>query len=288
MCMRFTFILILFFLLQACSTTKYSIDSYKKLTSDLQKTYKTKRADLILSYDLAEIDNTSCIFSKDLGLFANDKIYAQKYLQKFKEKYRSNTPFGKEANLKVQKITTLLTKLQNKYKILTKKHYQNVKRIAKADFNKIDSKAELDKLDQITSNLPLMLPSYNSYISSNYGMRKHPGNKKYKMHCGIDLVANYHAPIYASATGKVSFVGHQNGYGTTVEISHKNNIKTKYTHLKKAFVKKGQKVIRSQAIALQGRSGNAHGDHLHFEIHIAEKYVNPYDFIGHNYECFKR
>jgi murein DD-endopeptidase MepM/ murein hydrolase activator NlpD len=171
---------------------------------------------------------------------------------------------------------------------LTKNHYQNVKRIAKADFNKIHSKAELDKLDQITSNLPLMLPSYNSYISSNYGIRKHPDNKKYKMHCGIDLVANYHAPIYASATGKVSFVGHQNGYGTTVEISHENNIKTKYTHLKKAFVKKGQKVIRSQAIALQGRSGNAHGDHLHFEIHIAGKHVNPYDFIGHNYECFKR
>ena len=62
----------------------------------------------------------------------------------------------------------------------------------------------------------------------------------------------------------------------------------KYTHLKKTFVKKGQKVIRSQAIALQGRSGNAHGDHLHFEIHIAGKHVNPYDFIGHNYECFKR
>ena len=117
--MRFTFILILLFLLQACSTTKYSIDSYKKLTSDLQKTYKVKRADLILIYDLAKIGNTSCIFSKDLGLFANDKIYAQKYLQKFKEKYRSNTPFGKEANLKVQKITTLLTNLQNKYKILT-------------------------------------------------------------------------------------------------------------------------------------------------------------------------
>ncbi|NBU53063.1 MAG: M23 family metallopeptidase [Alphaproteobacteria bacterium] len=288
MFMRFIFILLLPFLLQACSTTKYSIDSYKKLTSDLQKNYKIKRADLVLSYDLARIDSTSCIFSKELGLFANDKIYAQKYLQKFKEKYRSNTPFAKEAKLKVQKITTLLTRLQNKYKILAKNHYQNVKKIAKADFTKVNSKAELAKLDQITSHLPLMLPSYNSYISSNYGIRKHPSNKKHKMHCGIDLVAGYHAPIYASANGKVSFVGHQNGYGTTVEISHENNIKTKYTHLKKTFVKKGQKVIRSQAIALQGRSGNAHGDHLHFEIHIAGKHVNPYDFIGHNYECFKR
>ncbi|MCP5375160.1 MAG: potassium-transporting ATPase subunit KdpA [Rickettsiaceae bacterium] len=200
----------------------------------------------------------------------------------------ANNYFNYMTALAMFKITTLLTKLQNKYKILTKKHYQNVKRIARTDFNKINSKAELTELDQITSNLPLMLPSYNSYISSNYGIRKHPGNKKYKMHCGIDLVANYHAPIYASATGKVSFVGHQNGYGTTVEISHENNIKTKYTHLKKTFVKKGQKVIRSQAIALQGRSGNAHGDHLHFEIHIAGKHVNPYDFIGHNYECFKR
>jgi hypothetical protein len=125
MFMRFIFILLLPFLLQACSTTKYSIDSYKKLTSDLQKNYKIKRADLVLSYDLARIDSTSCIFSKELGLFANDKIYAQKYLQKFQEKYRSNTPFAKEAKLKVQKITTLLTRLQNKYKILAKNHYQN-------------------------------------------------------------------------------------------------------------------------------------------------------------------
>ena len=58
MFMRFIFILLLPFLLQACSTTKYSIDSYKKLTSDLQKNYKIKRADLILSYDLARIDST--------------------------------------------------------------------------------------------------------------------------------------------------------------------------------------------------------------------------------------
>lgn len=282
---RFIFVLLLALLLQACGTSKYSIDSYQKVSNEIQKTYKLNRTDLVLSYDLARLDNTNCLFSKDLGLFANEKVYAQTYLQKFKSKYRSKVHLSREAKLKVKKISNLLIKLQNKYQILTKNNYQNIKNIATSDFSGVNPSKELAKLDKLISHLPLMLPAYNAYVSSSYGVRKHPITKERKIHCGVDLVAGQKSAIYASAAGKISFVGVQNGYGVVVEINHGNDIKTKYAHLHKTFVRLGQKVIRGQAIALQGRSGSAVGDHLHFEIHLAGNHINPYDFIGHNYEC---
>ncbi len=279
-------VLLLSLSLQACSTSNYSIDSYKKVNKELQKNHKFNRADLVSSYDLAKINNTNCIFAQDLGRFANEKSYAQTYLQKFKSNYHRGINLSKEAKRKIKRITNLLLNLQNKYKILTNNDYHQVKKIAKSDLGKTNSTKTLAKLDGIISHLPLMLPSYNPCISSSYGVRKHPISKELKMHCGIDLVAHHLAPIYASASGKISFVGNKNGYGVIVEISHGGNIKTKYAHLKKTFVKKGQKVIRGQAIALQGKSGNAKGDHLHFEINLAGNHINPYDFIGHNYECY--
>lgn len=286
MSVRFILVLLFSLLLQACSTiSHYSIESYKKVRNELQKTYKLNRSDLVLSYDLAKINNTNCIFSKDFGLFANEKTYAQTYVQKFKSKYHYGANLSKEAKLKIKKISTLLIKLQHKYNILNRNNYHQVTKIARADFSKVNPSKELAKLDQIISHVPLMLPSYNPCLSSGYGIRKHPISKDTKMHCGIDLVAIQKAPIYSSANGKVSFVGSQNGYGSVVEINHGNNIKTKYAHLKKTFVRNGQKVVRGQAIAIQGKSGNAKGEHLHFEVHLAGKHINPYDFISHNYEC---
>ncbi len=283
---RFIFILILSLLLQACSTThNYSIDSYTKVRNKLQKTYKLSSSDLVLTYDLARINNTNTIFSKDFGLFANDKIYAQTYLQKFKSKSYSSSELSKEAKLKIKKITNLLIKLQSKYKILNNSNYRKLTKIAKSDFKKFTPSQGLAKLDHIISHIPLMLPSYNAYLSSGYGMRKHPISRNFKMHNGVDLVAGItKAPIYASANGKVSFVGTKNCYGIIVEINHGNNITTKYAHLSRTFVKKGQKLIRGQVIGIEGKTGNAKGEHLHFEVQLNGKFINPYDFVGHNYE----
>lgn len=285
MLFRHIYFLLLFLLLDACSTTHYSIDSYKQVSKEISKTYNLSRADLVLSYDLARLDNSSCIFSKELGLFANEKAYAKGYLQRFKSHYRSPKYLSLEARGKIKKLSSLLIKLQGKYKVLSKRDFDKVKKLSKADLTKIDARGELIKLDRMTAHIPLMLPSYNPCFSSGYGNRKHPISKQYKMHCGVDLVAKEKAPIYAAAYGRVSFVGKRNGYGTVVEIEHGPLFKTRYAHLKDSLVRTGQKVIRGQAIGLQGCSGNAVGEHLHFEIHIAGTHVNPYDFIGYNYEC---
>ena len=284
-------ILLLTLFLQGCKVSHhYSIESYKKVSTELQKAYKLKRGGLILSYDLAYLDNTNCIFSRDLGLVANESGYASSYLKKFKSTPFSNSILLRESKIKIKKVSDLLISLHRKYKnkALSDKSYNKVKKLAEKDLTQVNAIEELAGLDSIASHIPLLLPAYNPCFASCYGNRKHPVTKKRKMHCGVDLVALKNAPIYASASGTVSFIGTQNGYGATIEINHGNNIKTKYAHLKKILVQKGQKVIRGQAIALQGASGNAKRDHLHFEIHLDRKHVNPYDFIGHNYECAKR
>ena len=282
---RFFLLLALFFLQSCCTTSHYSINSYKQTNNEIQRTYKLSRADLILSYDLARVDDTNCIYSKVLGLVANEKAYAQKYLQKFKSRYKSQNHLTKEAKKKIVKICDLLKNLHGKYRLLSRKNEHYVQRLSKTDLAKVDLRSELAKLDKIISHIPLMLPSYKAYVSSDYGNRMHPIKRRYIFHCGTDLVSRHKAPLYASAEGRISFVGSQNGYGMVVEIDHGNGIKTKYAHLSKSFVSKGQRVIRSQVVGLQGKTGHARGEHLHFEVHLAGKHVNPYDFIGHNYDC---
>jgi murein DD-endopeptidase MepM/ murein hydrolase activator NlpD len=274
------------FLLQACSTTGYySINSYKETNKEIQTNYKLSRADLILTYDLARLDNSNCIYSQILGLVANERTYAKKYLLKFKSKYKSEAHLKKEARKKINKICKLLIKLQSKHRVLSARNEQYVKKLLQADLTKLDLRAELSKLDHIASHLPLMLPVYKACLSSPYGNRLHPIKKKRVFHCGTDIVGRHKAPVYSSAYGKVTFAGMQNGYGVVVEVDHGNGIKTKYTHLSKIYVRKGRKVIRGEIIGLQGKTGHTVGEHLHFEVHITGLHVNPYDFIGHNYDC---
>jgi len=279
------YFLLFLLLLGGCSTTHYSIDSYRHVSREISKNYGLSHVDLILAYDLAKLDDSGCIFSKEFGLFANESSGASAYLKKFKSHYKSPRYLSLEARVKIKKISNLLIKLQDKYKILSKGDFDKVAKLSKANLSKLDAKAELIKLDKIATYIPIMLPAYDPCFSSGYGNRKHPISNKYKMHCGIDLVAKERAPIYSAAYGKVHFVGKKAGYGTVVEIEHGSLFKTRYAHLKEALVKKGQKVIRGQAIGLQGCSGNATGDHLHFEVHMSKTHVNPYDFVGYNYEC---
>lgn len=271
------------FMLQACSTNPYSIRSYKETTNEIQKKYNLKRADLIVTYDLARINNSTTIYAQDLGLVANEKDYAKKYLNKFHSKYKSEKTLKQEAKKKIRRISKFLFHLQEKYHFLNSKKENYIKSLAHADLNKRDIRTELSNLDKMTSYIPLMLPVYNGQMTSCYGNRKHPTKKKVIFHCGTDFVGRKSAPIYASAHGKVIFAGMQNGYGLSVEIDHGNALKTKYTHLSRLFVRKGHKVIRGEVLGIQGKTGNSTGEHLHFEVHLAGRHINPYDFVGHNY-----
>lgn len=105
--------------------------------------------------------------------------------------------------------------------------------------------------------------------------RRHPVTRRVSPHNGVDFKASVGTPVYAPADGVVTFSGYQRAAGYYVIVSHANNFSTVYMHLSKTEVKRGQKVIVGQLIARSGNTGRTTGPHLHYEIRINDRPVNP-------------
>ena len=111
-------------------------------------------------------------------------------------------------------------------------------------------------------------------ISSRYGYRDG------SLHAGMDLRAPRGTQIIASAAGRVIFSGRKNGYGLMVVIDHGGGIETAYAHNQRNIVKLGERVNQGQQVARVGRSGNATGFHVHFELRKLGKAVNPAPYLN--------
>ncbi|MBR6062437.1 MAG: M23 family metallopeptidase [Spirochaetales bacterium] len=118
-------------------------------------------------------------------------------------------------------------------------------------------------------------PCNNRYITSPFGPRVDPINGKQSFHSGLDIRGAVGEPVYCSKDGTVINIGVSRVYGNYVEVKHSNNMITKYAHLSKVEVKKGDEVSQGQVIAKIGNTGRSTGPHLHFEIRKNGKLVNP-------------
>ncbi|MBC7363136.1 MAG: peptidoglycan DD-metalloendopeptidase family protein [Candidatus Aminicenantes bacterium] len=117
------------------------------------------------------------------------------------------------------------------------------------------------------------------WVSSSFGPRIDPFTGRNAMHTGLDIATNLNNPVVATANGVVVKVGFDKYKGYFVVISHGNGFSTEYWHLQKYAVKSGQKVERGQLIGYVGKTGKALGPHLHYEVHLNGKPVNPIDYI---------
>jgi murein DD-endopeptidase MepM/ murein hydrolase activator NlpD len=121
-------------------------------------------------------------------------------------------------------------------------------------------------------------------MSSPFGPRKNP-NGSYGFHTGIDLAAVRGTPVKAATSGVVLQAGCYKGYGNMVLLKHDYNVKTRYAHLSKIDVSVGQSVDRGDIIGRVGNTGHVRrrrgrdGSHLHFEVYVAGKRVNPLALI---------
>ncbi|HXE56618.1 MAG TPA: peptidoglycan DD-metalloendopeptidase family protein [Gemmatimonadales bacterium] len=127
--------------------------------------------------------------------------------------------------------------------------------------------------------LPSIMPTRGWLSSAFSRMRYHPVLHVARPHEGIDVTAPMGAPIEAPAAGVVSFAGRQPGYGNTIEIDHGHGIRTRYAHASKLLVRKGERVERGERIALVGNSGLATGPHLHYEVHVNGRPVDPLNYV---------
>lgn len=135
-------------------------------------------------------------------------------------------------------------------------------------------------LDQVnryriaSDKLPLAMPVQSAYrYTSGFGPR---GGRT---HQGVDLAGPVGTPVLAPGDGVVVFAGRQNGYGNLIKIEHALGTETRYAHLSKIRVKVGQKVSRGSLIGDMGNTGRSTGPHLHYEVRVNGKAVNPMSFI---------
>ena len=112
-------------------------------------------------------------------------------------------------------------------------------------------------------------------VTSRYGYRLHPVLKVWRKHNGVDYGAVQGTPVWSVAGGSVTFAGWSNGYGNYVCIKHDNGFESRYGHLQKIFVVKGQRVKQRQRIGLVGMTGIATAPHLDFQLLVQNKHINP-------------
>ena len=144
-------------------------------------------------------------------------------------------------------------------------------------FKDVESKLQRDQY--IRDHTPSILPC-NGRFTSGFGMRRDPFTGRMHFHRGLDLAAPIGTPVYAPADGIVKRIKREpRGYGLLLEIDHGMGITTRYGHLSKILVKPGQKVKRGQIIAKVGNTGRSTGPHLHYEVRILNKPVNPINYI---------
>ncbi len=129
------------------------------------------------------------------------------------------------------------------------------------------------------ANTPSIMPT-TGWLSSHFTQsRFHPVLHASRPHEGIDLSAPMGAPIIAPAAGRVISVANEPGYGRTFEIDHGGGIITRFAHCSRIIVHVGQVVTRGQPIATIGNSGLSTGPHLHYEVHVNGKPVDPLRFV---------
>lgn len=130
---------------------------------------------------------------------------------------------------------------------------------------------------------PSFLPTMWSHlgkINNEFGYRRNPfGGRSYEFHAGLDIDGDRGDAVAAAANGVITKSGWEGGYGNLIEVDHGNGLTTRYGHLSKIGVNVGDTIQRGQLIGLIGSTGRSTGPHLHYEVRLNDKPINPRRFL---------
>ena len=149
------------------------------------------------------------------------------------------------------------------------------------------SLAHWEFLQTLLRQLPLARPVDVGYVTSSFGKRRDPMTKRTAFHSGVDIAGPRNSKVLATAPGTVTFVGTNGAYGTMVTIDHGSGFQTRYGHLKKALVKKGETIEYRTEIGVMGSTGRSTGRHVHYEVIYEDEHQNPMNFIKAGRYAFK-
>ncbi|NBC88193.1 MAG: peptidoglycan DD-metalloendopeptidase family protein [Alphaproteobacteria bacterium] len=141
------------------------------------------------------------------------------------------------------------------------------------------SLARMAALERALDGIPQVVPASVQKITSGFGYRRDPFTRRGAMHSGIDFKGAYGSPIFAAAEGRVTFAGWKSGYGKVVEVTHATGLVTRYAHMSRIDVRRGDGVEAGATLGGLGSTGRSTGPHLHFEVRLNNRAVNPRPFL---------
>lgn len=146
---------------------------------------------------------------------------------------------------------------------------------------------QLDRMERTLVALPNGAPASPLTFSSGFGYRADPFTGAGALHAGMDVSGTRGQPIFAASAGRIIFVGQQNGYGNLVVVDHGHGLETRYGHLSGFTARVGDRVARGQQIARMGSTGRSTGNHLHFEVRVGGRAINPRPFLEADADVLK-
>ncbi|TAE34257.1 MAG: hypothetical protein EAY65_03195 [Alphaproteobacteria bacterium] len=143
--------------------------------------------------------------------------------------------------------------------------------------------AYVTEMLDVMEHIPMGTPMNMARITSGFGRRFDPFDQRLANHTGMDFSAAHGSPVRGTGNGRVIYAGYQGAYGYAVDVSHGGGFTTRYGHLSKILVRRGQTIKRNDIIGLQGNSGRSTGSHLHYEVRYRGRPLNPAKFVkaGH-------
>ena len=137
----------------------------------------------------------------------------------------------------------------------------------------------LDLLEKAMASIPSLKPVKAYIYTSGFGLRLDPFTGETALHAGVDMSGPVGEPIYAAGDGTVQSAGWSGAYGNMVDVAHGQGIETRYGHMSRLAVKSGARVRKGDLIGYMGSTGRSTGSHLHFEVRIDGRAVNPMPFL---------
>lgn len=255
-------------------------DGYKVESWSLDLKNSKQPHSMLITYNTGSIknlliDNLDVIVSGTQLTLENNESYT------FKSKQDCIIWLEELSAIKQQNNYTI-TDIQLNYSTITSTEAL-AQKIANVKDEVTKEKEEQQKRQSITVSRGSSLPRVSSYafplqsyvyVSSEYGPRWG------STHTGIDFAARAGTHIYSWRDGKVTFAGWSGGYGNFIIVDHGNGIVTRYAHCSKIAVSQGQTVSQGQIIGYVGTTGNSTGNHLHFEIKVNGKFINPRNYLS--------
>lgn len=144
----------------------------------------------------------------------------------------------------------------------------------------------LEREKRIRNGTPSIRPLRGGFLSSRFGRRMDPFHGEAVHHPGIDYRARMGTPVMATAEGVVGMARRNGGFGLMIEVSHENGFATRYAHLSKILVTRGQKVKRGEIIGLVGNTGYSTGSHLHYEVLFRKAHRDPLQYVIPQGVCY--